>query len=120
MSASTPSGQSPEPRGFWPEWFTPRRVLEFVRNVVRLEQSVETLKADKAEFERKLLVLQRQLDEQAGQQKILLSFIGKALDEQVRARAEAAATEAFRRLTATAPAKTAINAPRKRKSKEEK
>lgn len=120
MRGSSPSGQSPDPRGFLPEWLTPRRVFEFVRNVIRLEQSVETLKADKAEVERKLLALQRQLDEQAGQQKILLNFIGKALDEQVRARAEEAATEAYRRLTSPVSPKTAITRPNRRKGKEPK
>jgi hypothetical protein len=119
MSGSGSSDQTHQPRGFWPEWLTPRRAFDFARNVMKLEQSVEALKADKADLETKLLALQRQIDEQAGQQKILLSFIGKALDEQVKARAEEAANEIYRRLASAVPPKT-TNASRKRKGRDEK
>lgn len=39
-----------EDKGFWPDWMTPRRAWNFIKNVATLEQSVETLKADNKEI----------------------------------------------------------------------
>jgi hypothetical protein len=50
--------------------------------------------------------LQRQLDEQTGQLKVLLDFVNKALDERVESRAEEAAIRAFERMALLAGLET--------------
>ena len=77
-----------------------RRIGEFVRNILRIERSVEALKKENQEFEQRVSALQRQVDEQAGQLRVLLEFVNKALDERVASRAEEAAIKAFERMAA--------------------
>ncbi len=75
-----------------------RRFGEFIRNILRLERSVEALKKENAELDRRFAALQRQFDEQTGQLTVLLEFVNKALDERVESRAEEAAIRAFERM----------------------
>lgn len=79
-----------------------RRLGEFIRNILRLERSVETLKQQNIELDRRVATLQRQVDEQAGQLRVLLDFVNKALDERVDTRAEEASVRAFERMAALA------------------
>ena len=79
-----------------------RRFAEFIRNVLRLERSVEALKKENAELDQRIGALQRQFDEQTGQLRVLLDFVNKALDERVESRAEEAAIRAFERMVSLA------------------
>jgi hypothetical protein len=83
-----------------------RRLGEFVRNILRLERSVEALKAENTELDQRIGTLQRQLDEQTGQLTVLLDFVNKALDERVESRAEEAAIRAFERMALLAGLET--------------
>ncbi len=96
-----------------PSW---RRIGEFVRNILRLERSVEALKAENKELDQRVGVLQRQVDEQAGQLKVLLDFVNKALDERVASQAEEAAIRAFERMASAAGLSPAKKPRRKDKT----
>jgi chaperonin cofactor prefoldin len=76
-----------------PEWQLPfwKKIGEFVANVMRLERSKETLKEDNRKLQEQVSRLQRQADDQAGQLKVLLSFVPTSLRDQVETRAEGAA-----------------------------
>jgi len=78
-----------------PSW---GRIGDFVLNVLRLEGAVESLKKENVELDRRVLALQRQVDEQAGQLRILSEFVNKALEESVKRRAEEAAVRALERM----------------------
>lgn len=67
---------------------------------MRLERSVETLKEDNRKLQEQVSRLQRQVDDQAGQLKVLLSFVHTSLRDQVDTRAERAAIGVFERLIA--------------------
>jgi predicted RNase H-like nuclease (RuvC/YqgF family) len=82
-----------------PSW---RRIGEFIRNILRLERSVEALKKENRELEQRVGTLQRQVDEQAGQLRVLSDFVSKALDERVESRAEEASIRAFERMASIA------------------
>jgi len=96
-----------------PSW---RRIGEFIRNILRLERSVEALKKENSELDQRVAALQRQVDEQAGQSKVILDFINKALDERVEARAEEASIRAFERMASIAGLKLGKRPRPKRKS----
>lgn len=49
-------------------------------------------------MEQRILALQRQVDDQAGQLKVLSEFVTKALEDRVQTRAEQAAIRAFERM----------------------
>ena len=97
------SGSQQSPPTEWeqnlPSW---RRVGEFIRNILRLERSVESLRVENKELDQRVAALQRQVDEQSGQLKVLLDFINKALDERVESRAEEASIRAFERMASIA------------------
>jgi hypothetical protein len=80
-----------------PSW---KKIGEFVANVMRLERSVETLKEENRKLHEQVSRLQRQADDQAGQLKVLLSFVHTSLRDQVETRAEGAAIRVFERLIA--------------------
>lgn len=84
------------------EWQLPswKKIGEFVANVMRLERSVETLKEDNRKLHEQVSRLQSQVDDQAGQLKVLLSFVHTSLRDQVETRAEGAAIRVFERLIA--------------------
>ncbi|MGO8847928.1 MAG: hypothetical protein ACLQFI_21915 [Methylocella sp.] len=85
-----------------PEWRLPswNKIGEFVVNVMRLERSVETLREDNQKLQEQVSRLQRQVDDQAGQLKVLVSFVHTSLRDQVDTRAERAAIGVFERLIA--------------------
>ena len=68
-----------EPKGFWPEWVTPRRWWEFTRNIVRIETSVSKLEIDNRELRAEIQDLQRQLAEVRAQTAILADFVRTSL-----------------------------------------
>jgi hypothetical protein len=116
MAADEASSRPELPKGSenaLPSW---RRVGEFVRNVLRLERSVEALKKENAELDRHVSTLQRQVDDQAGQLKVLVDFVNKALDERVDSRAEEASIRAFERMASLAGLKVGKKPRRKDKS----
>jgi hypothetical protein len=67
---------------------------------MRLERSVETLREDNQKLQEQVSRLQRQVDDQAGQLKVLVSFVHTSLRDQVDTRAERAAIGVFERLIA--------------------
>jgi hypothetical protein len=67
---------------------------------MRLERSMETLMEDNRKLQEQVSRLQRQADDQAGQLKVLLSFVHTSLRDQVDTRAERAAIGVFERLIA--------------------
>ncbi|HEX9905232.1 MAG TPA: hypothetical protein VGA77_09735 [Propylenella sp.] len=102
MSGAESGGPAKQPKGReldLPSW---RRIGEFVRNILRLERSMEALSVENRELDQRVGALQRQVDEQAGQLKVMLDFINKALDDRVEARAEDAAIRAFERMASAA------------------
>ena len=68
-----------------------RRIGDVVRTVFGLVDSIEQLKAKNDVLTAKVDELQREVDQQAGQVKVLLEFVRRALDERVEKRAEAVA-----------------------------
>src|ERR1700704_2485461 len=96
------SGPPAPPKARDKDLLTWRRVGELIRNILRLERSVEALKKENKELDQRVGTLQRQVDEQAGQLKVLLDFVNKALDERVETRAEEASIRAFERMASLA------------------
>lgn len=93
-----PPGE-PDPKTGWqlPSW---RRVAEFFANVVTLEHAVESLREQNRRLENEVGRLQRQVDEQAGQLKVLVSFVETSLSERVERQAARAAASVVERLIA--------------------
>ncbi len=94
-----------------PSW---RRIGEFIRNILRLERSVEALRTENKELDQRVSALQRQLDEQTGKLKVLTDFVSKALDERIEARAEEASIRAFERMASI----SGLKAGKKRRRKD--
>jgi hypothetical protein len=59
-------------------------------NTILLQSAVEDLKAEIRHFNQRIDVLQRQVDEQSGQLKILSNFVDRTLHERVGLRIEEA------------------------------
>jgi hypothetical protein len=68
-----------------------RRIGEVVRTILGLVESVSQLKAKNDVLTIKIDELRREVDQQAGQIKVLMEFVRSALDDRVERRAEAAA-----------------------------
>jgi hypothetical protein len=68
-----------------------RKIGEFLANVLAIERSVESLKDRTKSLEAEVQRLQRQVDEQAGELKVLVTFVHGG-------RAERAAIRVFERL----------------------
>lgn len=75
-----------------------RKLGEFLANVLTLERSVDALKDRTKALESEVRRLQRQVDEQAGELKVLVTFVHSSLRDQVEGRAERAAIRVFERL----------------------
>ena len=75
-----------------------RKLGEFLSNVLTLERSVDALKDRTKSLEAEVHRLQRQVDEQAGELKVLVTFVHSSLRDQVEGRAERAAIRVFERL----------------------
>jgi hypothetical protein len=90
-----PASEAAEERAWeLPSW---KRIGEFLANVLRLERSIETLKTQNTLLQQDLLRLQRQVDDQAGQLKI----IGQLMDTTLKERAERSGERAALRLIQT-------------------
>ncbi len=96
---SSPPARSEAHEGEILSW---KRFGEFIRNILRLERSVDALKRENADLDQRLAALQRQFDEQTGQLSVLVEFVNKALDERVESRAEEAAIRVFERMASLA------------------
>jgi predicted RNase H-like nuclease (RuvC/YqgF family) len=99
MADPQPEPAPEKPKLEWqlPSW---KKIGEFVANVMRLERAVETLKEENRKLQEQVSRLQRHADDQAGQLKVLLSFVHTSLRDQVETRAEGAAIRVFERLIA--------------------
>jgi predicted RNase H-like nuclease (RuvC/YqgF family) len=75
-----------------------RKIGEFLVNVFTLERSVDTLKERSKSLEAEVQHLQRQVDEQAGELKVLVTFVHSSLRDQTEGRAERAAIRVLERL----------------------
>jgi chaperonin cofactor prefoldin len=75
-----------------------RKIGEFLVNVLTLERSIEALKDRKKSLEAEVQRLQRQVDEQAGELKVLVTFVNSSLRDQIEGRAERAAIRVIERL----------------------
>lgn len=75
-----------------------RKIGEFLGNVLTLERSVDALKDRTKSLEAEVQRLQRQVDEQAGELKVLVTFVHSSLRDQIEGRAERAAIRVLERL----------------------
>jgi chaperonin cofactor prefoldin len=75
-----------------------RKFGEFLANVLTLERSVDALKDRTKSLEAEVQRLQRQVDEQAGELKVLVTFVHSSLRDQIEGRAERAAIRVLERL----------------------
>jgi chaperonin cofactor prefoldin len=80
-----------------PSW---KKIAEFVSSVGQLERSVNALEKKTKKLDEQVSRLQRQADDQAGQLKVLMTFVQTSLHDQVETRAEKAAIRVFERLIA--------------------
>ena len=88
-----PGGEKPQksPEGSaLPTW---RRIGEFIRNVLTLERTIEALKKDNQRLDERVDILQRQVDDQTGQLKVLMEFVRGALDDRIESRIRRALDE---------------------------
>ncbi len=76
---------------------------EFVLAVFQIQRSVETLQKDNKHLQEEIMRLQRQVDEQAGQLKIMQSFIQTAVLEQAARSAERAAMAVMQQFIRVGP-----------------
>jgi chaperonin cofactor prefoldin len=75
-----------------------RKLGEFLANVLTLERSVDALKDRTKSLEAEVQRLQRQVDEHAGELKVLVTFVHSSLRDQIEGRAERAAIRVLERL----------------------
>ncbi len=71
-------------------------------NIMQLERSVEVLKEQNKQLNTQVLALQRQVDEQSGELKVLVSFVHTSLRDQIDARAERALIKVLERMNSSA------------------
>jgi chaperonin cofactor prefoldin len=74
-----------------------RKLGEFLANVLTLERSVDALKERTKSLEAEVERLQRQVDEQPGELKVLVTFVHSSLRDQIEGRAERAAIRVLER-----------------------
>jgi chaperonin cofactor prefoldin len=77
---------------------SPKKVGEFILDVLQLKRSVESLKKQNEDLRDEVRRLQRQVDEQAGQMKTIQSFIQTSVFEQAARSGERAAIAALLQL----------------------
>lgn len=82
MAAEQPGG------GFWPDWLTPRRAAEFVRDVINLQSSVKQIQEDNRALRNEVQHLQKQVIEQNAKLLVLVDFVKQTLTERIDTRAE--------------------------------
>lgn len=85
------------------EWKFPslRRLGEFFARLLQLETTVGSLKEENRQIRKDLNSIQRQLDEQGGQLKVLAEFVRMATSAHVEATATKAAIDTIDRLLGT-------------------
>jgi hypothetical protein len=93
--SNLPGAGEPVPREKGVPW---SRIGEFLKNVLRIERSVEGLRNENKFLRERLETMQRQLDQQTGQLLVLSEFVTKALDDRVAAKADEAAVRAVDRI----------------------
>jgi hypothetical protein len=74
--------------GFWPDWLTPRRAAEFIRNVVRLENAMRQIQQEGRELHSEVARLQSQVTEQNAKLQVLVDFVRQTLTERIDTRTE--------------------------------
>jgi predicted RNase H-like nuclease (RuvC/YqgF family) len=84
-----PSG----PKGFWPDWVTPRRAWEFARNIIRLERNVASLQDDNQTLRSEIAKLHKSVTEHDAQLRLLTAFVRDSLSNRLEARIEQLARE---------------------------
>jgi FtsZ-binding cell division protein ZapB len=77
-----------------------RRMGEAVKTIFDLVDAVEQLKRKNDSLTAKVDELRREVDQQAGQIRVLLGFVRGALDDRIQRRAEAAARSVVAELEA--------------------
>ena len=89
---SRPEQRRPSGRGgnFWPDWMTPRRAAEFVRNVIALERSVDRLQHETRDLHERVTKLQTQMAQHNVQLDLLVDLVKETLSERIDTRAELA------------------------------
>jgi predicted RNase H-like nuclease (RuvC/YqgF family) len=95
QGTSQPKG----PRFPLPSW---NKLGEFLVNIMQLGRSVEVLKEQNKQLNTQVLALQRQVDEQSGELKALVSFVHTSLRDQIDARAERALIKVLERMNSSA------------------
>ena len=88
-----------------------RRIGEVVKTILGLVESVSQLKAKNDVLTGKIDELRREVDQQAGQVRVLMEFVRGALDDRVEKRAEATA----RAVLASYESKSSDKSPSKKK-----
>jgi hypothetical protein len=100
---SDESGHAPpspkQPERHFPSW---GQIGDFRAQHDPAKRSVDALKDENRKLDERIAAMQRQLDEQTGQLRILSEFVNKAMEERVEARAEEAAVRAFERMATIA------------------
>lgn len=97
MTEPVPPEKGAPSRDWLPSW---SKISEFLLNVMQLERSFESLRAQNVKLRDQVTALQRQVDEQNGPLKAAMGFIQVSLREQVETSAEKAAARLFERLIA--------------------
>ena len=94
------TSQPKGPRFPLPSW---NKLGEFLVNIniMQLERSVEALKEQNKQLNSQVLSLQRQVDEQSGELKVLVSFVHTSLRDQIDARAERALVKVLERMSSS-------------------
>jgi hypothetical protein len=79
-----------EPRGggFWMEWLRPRRVIEFLRNIINWERSIRHLEEENRSIRMQIVDLQRQVVAQDAKLQLLVDFVKDSLNERIDTRTE--------------------------------
>jgi energy-converting hydrogenase A subunit M len=77
-----------------------KAISEFVADVLHLKRSVATLTEQHKKLDAEITRLQRQVDEQGGQLKVLVDFVQTSLRNEIETRAERAAVSLIDRLIA--------------------
>ena len=83
--------EPPETRGFWPDWLSARRFLEFARKFYSLQTSVTRLGQDCQALRKHVATLQQQQAAQTRELALLVRVVETAINERIDIKAENAA-----------------------------
>jgi predicted RNase H-like nuclease (RuvC/YqgF family) len=93
----TPQPKDQHENSLFATW---KKIAEFVADVMHLKRSVATLTEQHKKLDAEIARLQRQVDEQGGQLKVLIEFVHTSLRNDIETRAERAAVSLIERLIA--------------------